>query len=97
MADGGAGMLGGMPDYATPKYFVTYLTEDQKVFWQDEYAWIPPAIGNGIVGEDGKLWRIRDVWEIHEKRGGLEYGVYAFISPVTPEDNTLARVVPDYC
>lgn len=79
-----------------PLYFVTYLTADQVTLWQDEEAPIPPAVGQGIVSEDGRRWRVRDVWVIGEKHGGLEYGTYAFVEPAVGEDDLLATVDPQY-
>ena len=48
-----------MPD-SHPRYFVTYYA-DGEYLEQDEYAEIPPVIGQG-VSTQGRFYRIVDVW-----------------------------------
>lgn len=85
-----------MHEICDPRYGVTYLTEDGTVEWDEELDWMPPAIGNGVVDEHGKRWRIVDVWVVHEKHGRFEYGVYAFVEPATGDSDRLRRIAPGY-
>lgn len=78
------------------RFVVDYVGMDGVSIWQDEHDWIPPMIGAGVELPDGKRYRIVDVWNIKQKRGGLEYGVHAFVEPVTAETDRLGNLWPDY-
>lgn len=78
------------------RYVISYVQTDGTHLWQHEHAWTPAAIGHGIESPDGVRYRIVDVWVIHPKRGMLEYGVHAFVEPVTPENDRLGQLWPDY-
>lgn len=78
-----------------PQFIVSYETPDMQDGWQEEYEWTPPVIGHGIVGRDGRRWRIVDVWTVHEKHGHFEYGVYAFLEPAGDSDR-MSRINPEY-
>jgi hypothetical protein len=75
---------------------VTYQTESGDVEWQEEYDWIPPMVGNGVIGEDDRRWRIVDVWIVQAKHGLLEYGVHAIIAPATGDGDLPNRIYPGY-
>lgn len=75
---------------------VEYVSLNGESLWQEEYEWIPPVIGYGIESPDGKRYRVVDVWIIHPKHGRFEYGVHAFLEPVSPRDDLLHRIDPDY-
>lgn len=79
-----------------PRFVVSFETPDPQDGWQDEYAWIPPQVDQGIVGNDGRRWRVRDVWVVYEKHGRFEYGVYAFITPAIGDEDRMSRLAPDY-
>ncbi len=85
-----------MTERTEPRFIVTYLTEDESEMWTEDYDYIPPAVGNGVIDEQGKRWRIIDVWSVHEKRGRLEYGLYAFVEPATGDSDRPGRIAPEY-
>lgn len=78
------------------RYQVTYLVKGGSDWDKEsltlENASNQPQIGEGIVlsladDKGERAFRIVDVWTVVPKRGGLEYGVYAFIEEV-PFDET---------
>ncbi|WP_375003282.1 hypothetical protein [Aeromicrobium sp. CTD01-1L150] len=77
-----------------PRYIVNYIAPAED--WQDEHAYIPPVVGNGIELPSGQRYRIVDVWTIHEKHGVMGYGVHAFLEPVKREDDRPANTYPAY-
>lgn len=79
-----------------PRYVVDYIAPVLEDSWQEEYEWIPPIVGHGIESPSGHRYRIVDVWIIHPKHGALEYGVHAFVEPVSAADDRLAHTYPHY-
>lgn len=63
---------------------------------QSEWEWTPAVIGNGYVDERGHRYRIVDVWIVHEKHGGVQYGVHAILKPAGDDDQHLRDLAPDY-
>ena len=76
---------------------VTYIPSDGQE-WDTEDAWIPPQIGQGVIGDAGQRYRVVDVWVNFEKHGGGvgEYGLYAYIEPATGDDDRPGRLHPRY-
>ncbi|GAA2237183.1 hypothetical protein GCM10010401_06630 [Rarobacter faecitabidus] len=79
---------------AFSRHYVTYLTADRTTSWRDDEAYAAPFVGLGIVDNEKRRWRVKDVWEIKDTYSGLECGVFAFVEPVTGTDDILARL-PD--
>jgi hypothetical protein len=79
-----------------PRFVVSYVDADGGLLWQEEHEWVPPTVGVGIESPDGKRYRIVDVWNIKPKRGPLEYGIHAFLEPVTTGNDRLGQLWPDY-
>ena len=79
-------MVAVMSDYRIP---VTYVFTDGTPAWETEDAWIPPVVGQGVIDEGGRRYRVVDVWVNREKHGGGvgEYGVYVYIEEATGPDD----------
>jgi hypothetical protein len=83
------------PTASEPRYFINYVTQDGQQE-QHEYQYLQPVIGNGVQLESGKRYRIVDVWTVNAKRGHFEYGIHAFLEPVTADDDTFTKFNPEY-
>lgn len=79
-----------------PQIMVSYEAPDAEDSWQEEYAFIWPQIGQGVVDRRGRRWRVRDVWVVYEKHGAVEYGVYAFITPAVGAEDRMLQIDPQY-
>lgn len=79
-----------------PRFVVNYVTTAGEHIDQDEHDWMPPAIGMGVQFENGDRYRVVDVWSVKAKRGRPEYGVHAFLEPVTAETDRLGNTWPEY-
>lgn len=78
-----------------PRYMITYHFPNGDAD-QHEWEWTPAVIGNGFVDSDGRRYRIVDVWIVHEKHGGVEYGVHAILKAAGDDDQHLRALAPDY-
>ena len=79
-----------------PRFVVSYLDTNGRELWSDEHEWIPPVIGNGIVDQGGRRWRIVDVWVVHQEHGWFQNGVYAFLELADGDTDRLANIAPQY-
>lgn len=81
--------------YATPKIFVRYIFPDGLEEYT-EYAESAPVAGQFVQWEGEKSYRIDEVWDIRAKRGGVEYGLTAFLDEVDVMKHRLGKHAPRY-
>lgn len=83
-----------------PLFKIFFLTTDKEPLFGDDHieCYTQPLIGQGIVGSDGKRYRVVDVWTNFEKHGGgMDCpGVYAFCEPVAVEDDLPLKIWPEW-
>ena len=53
------------------------------------------AIGAGVVLNDGRRFRVADVWMSFDHHGRFSEGAHIFLEPAE-EPNTITRLAPDY-
>ena len=88
-----------MADYH--RWLVSYhvLDDDgtERDLYQEEGPPPPIAIGEGIIAQGGRRYRVVDVWYSDDKHGFYDVGKHVFMRDVTDTaDDLPGTLAPDY-
>lgn len=79
-----------------PRWPVTYYVDGQP-FWQDESQPPPLRRGDGVIINEGRRYRVTDLWFSYDHHGHFNDGTHVFLTEVSgSEDDLPGQLAPSY-